>query len=73
MLLIEDRIRKPGNDHLALVLDGFSAAVQDAVLTLRPKQVLLLDSLFAGLSNGDAVKTNAQLTFEDQGIAFRTV
>ena len=59
--------------HLALVLDGFSAAVQDAVLTLRPKQVLLLDSLFAGLSNGDAVKTNAQLTFEDQGIAFRTV
>ena len=75
VLTLDDglRVYHTADGHLALVLDGFSAAVQDAVLTLRPKQVLLLDSLFAGLSNGDAVKTNAQLTFEDQGIAFRTV
>ena len=75
VLTLDDglRVYHTADGHLALVLDGFSAAVQDAVLALRPKQVLLLDSLFAGLSNGDAVKTNAQLTFEDQGIAFRTV
>ena len=75
VLTLDDglRVYHTADRHLALVLDGFSAAVQDAVLTLRPKQVLLLDSLFAGLSSGDAVKTNAQLTFEDQGIAFRTV
>ena len=75
VLTLDDglRVYHTADGHLALVLDGFSTAVQDAVLTLRPKQVLLLDSLFAGLSNGDAVKTNAQLTFEDQGIAFRTV
>ena len=75
VLTLDDglRVYHTADGHLALVLDGFSAAVQDAVLALRPKQVLLLDSLFAGLSNGDAVKTNAQLTCEDQGIAFRTV
>ena len=67
------KVYHTADKRLALVLDGFSAAVQVAVLQLKPKQVLLLDSVFAGQENGDSVKTNAQLTFEDQGVAFRTV
>ena len=75
LLTLEDSLKvyHTADKALALVLDGFSPAVQAAVLQLKPKQVLLLDSVFAGQENGDSVKTNAQLTFEDQGIAFKTV
>ena len=75
VLTLDDglRVYHTSDGHLVLVLDGYSQAVQDAVLALKPKQVILLDSMFAGLSHGDAVKTNAQLTFTDQGIAFKTI
>lgn len=56
--------------RLALVLDSFTPAVQDQILTRKPKAVLILDSLFAGRDND---KTNAQLKFEDNGITFRTI
>jgi adenine-specific DNA-methyltransferase len=67
------KVYHTADKSLALVLDGFNAAVQTAVLTLKPKQLIVLDSVFAGQANGDSLKTNAQLTFEDQGIAFKTV
>ena len=67
------KVYHTADKSLALVLDGFNAAVQAAVLKLKPKQLILLDSVFAGQPNGDSLKTNAQLTFEDQGIAFKTV
>ena len=67
------KVYTSADKSLALVLDGFNAAVQAAVLKLKPKQLILLDSVFAGQENGDSLKTNAQLTFEDQGIAFKTV
>ena len=67
------KVYHTADKSLALVLDGFNSAVQTAVLTLKPKQLIVLDSVFAGQANGDSLKTNAQLTFEDQGIAFKTV
>ena len=75
VLTLDDglKVYHTADKRLALVLDGFSPAVQTTVLQLKPKQVILLDSVFAGRDNGDSLKTNAQLTFEDQGIAFKTV
>ncbi len=75
MLALEDglTIYHTADKRLALVLDGFSHAVQAAVLQLKPKKVILLDAVFSGRENPDSLKTNAQLTFEDQGIAFKTV
>lgn len=67
------KIYHTADKSLALVLDGYSAAVQEAVLALKPKQLILLGSVFSGRENSDSLKTNAQLTFEDQGIAFKTV
>lgn len=67
------KVYHTSDKHLALVLDGFSPFVQAAVLSLKPKQLILLDSVFAEFENSDSHKTNAQLTFEDQGIAFKTV
>ena len=56
--------------RLVVVLDSFTQAVQDEILTLKPKAVLCLDSLFTGRDND---KTNAQLKFEDNGILFKTI
>lgn len=56
--------------RLAFVLDSYTQAVQDAVLALKPKTIVCLDSLF---HNNDNVKTNAQLKFEDNGISFKTI
>ncbi len=54
------------NKKLAFVLDKYSDEVQAAVLELKPKNIICLDSLF---HNNDNVKTNAQLKFEDNGIS----
>lgn len=58
------------NKKLAFVLDSYTDAVQTAVLELKPKNIICLDSLF---HNNDNVKTNAQLKFEDNGISFKTI
>ncbi|WP_028523279.1 site-specific DNA-methyltransferase [Runella limosa] len=58
------------NKKLAFVLDKYSDEVQTAVLELKPKNIICLDSLF---HNNDNVKTNAQLKFEDNGISFKTI
>lgn len=58
------------NKKLAFVLDSYTDEVQTAVLALKPKNIICLDSLF---HNNDNVKTNAQLKFEDNGISFKTI
>lgn len=58
------------NKKLAFVLDSYTDEVQTAVLALKPKNIICLDSLF---QNNDNVKTNAQLKFEDNGISFKTI
>ena len=75
VIALEDdlKIYHTSNNQIALVLDGYSDSVQKALLQLAPKQVFLLDSIFATHKNGDSLKTNAQLTCEDQGIAFKTI
>ncbi len=55
---------------LAFALDIYNDEVQTAVLALKPKNIICLDSLF---HNNDNVKTNAQLKFEDNGISFKTI
>lgn len=55
---------------LAFALDIYNDEVQNAVLALKPKNIICLDSLF---HNNDNVKTNAQLKFEDNGISFKTI
>lgn len=64
------KIYYTANKKLAFVLDSYSDAVQTAVLELKPKNIICLDSLF---HNNDNVKTNAQLKFEDNGISFKTI
>lgn len=56
--------------RFAFVLDKFTTEVQEKVLSLKPRTVICLDSLF---QNQDMVKTNAQLKFEDNDITFKTV
>jgi adenine-specific DNA-methyltransferase len=75
VIALEDdlKIYHTSNNQIALVLDGYSDSVQKALLQLAPKQVFLLDSIFATHKNSDSLKTNAQLTCEDQGIAFKTI
>ncbi|MCU0471091.1 MAG: site-specific DNA-methyltransferase [Arcicella sp.] len=58
------------NKKLAFVLDSYTDEVQTAVLALKPKNIICLDSLF---HNNDNVKTNAQLKFEDNGVSFKTI
>lgn len=64
------KIYYTANKKLAFVLDSYNDAVQTAVLELKPKNIICLDSLF---HNNDNVKTNAQLKFEDNGISFKTI
>lgn len=64
------RIYYTANKKLAFVLDSYTDEVQTAVLALKPKNIICLDSLF---HNNDNVKTNAQLKFEDNGISFKTI
>lgn len=56
--------------RLALVLDNFTRPVQDKLLEIKPKAVLMLDTLFTGRDND---KTNAQLKLEDNGISFKSI
>lgn len=58
------------DQRFAFVLDKYTPEVQEKVLSLRPRTVICLDSLFQGQ---DMVKTNAQLKMEDNGITFKTV
>jgi adenine-specific DNA-methyltransferase len=55
---------------LAFVLDSYTDQIQTEVIALKPKTVVVLDSLFTG---NDTQKTNAQLQFEDNDILFKTV
>ncbi|MDI9867606.1 hypothetical protein QM480_24920, partial [Flectobacillus sp. DC10W] len=64
------KIYHTANRKLAFVLDSYTNEVQTAVLTLKPKNIICLDSLF---ENNDNLKTNAQLKFEDNGISFKTI
>lgn len=64
------KIYYTANKKLAFVLDSYTDEVQTAVLALKPKNIICLDSLF---HNNDNVKTNAQLKFEDNGISFKTI
>lgn len=58
------------NKKLAFVLDKYSDEVQKAILEMKPKNIICLDSLF---HDNDNMKTNAQLKFEDNNITFKTV
>ena len=64
------KIYHTANKKLAFVIDSYTNEVQTAVLTLKPKNIICLDSLF---ENNDNLKTNAQLKFEDNGISFKTI
>jgi adenine-specific DNA-methyltransferase len=58
------------NKKFAFVLEEYTPSIQSHILELKPKTVICLDSLFHGKDN---IKTNAQLKFEDNGIAFKTI
>lgn len=58
------------NQHLAIVLEAYSEQVQAKLLTIKPKQVITLDSLFKGQ---DMVKANYQLKLKDNDIEFKTI
>ncbi|WP_148127860.1 site-specific DNA-methyltransferase [Haemophilus quentini] len=53
--------------QFALLLETLSADLLDQVISVQPKKVVTLDSLFNG---DDALKKNAELQMNDAGIAF---
>ena len=53
--------------QFALLLETLSADLLDQVISVQPKKVVMLDSLFNG---NDALKKNAELQMNDAGIAF---
>lgn len=66
----QGKIYHTEDKKLAFVLDSYTDHIQAEVLALKPKTVIVLDSLFTG---NDTMKTNAQLQCEDSGILFKTV
>lgn len=58
------------NQHLAIVLEAYNEQVQAELLTIKPKQVITLDSLFKGQ---DMAKANYQLKLKDNDIEFKTI
>lgn len=58
------------NQHLAIVLEAYNEQIQAQLLTIKPKQVITLDSLFKGQ---DMAKANYQLKLKDNDIEFKTI
>lgn len=58
------------DEELAVVLSHLGATIVEDILQAAPRQVICLDSLFAG---DDAFKTNTQLQFKEAGIAFQSI
>lgn len=59
-----------GKNEIVVISEKMSKEEFSAVIALKPKSVICLDSIF---NNKDSDKTNTQLQFEDAGIGFRTV
>lgn len=57
-------------NSFAFVLDVFTKNVLKEIVKLKPKFVIILDSLF---NHDDKMKTNTQLKFEDNNIVFKTI
>lgn len=58
------------NHETIIILEVINQAIVDEILKLQPKNVIVLDKLFAG---NDQLKTNTVLQMKDSNIEFRTV
>jgi adenine-specific DNA-methyltransferase len=58
------------DNRLIIILGKYSDLVQKKVIDLKPKSVLVLDTLF---NNDDCLKTNAILKLEQENIEFHSI
>lgn len=53
-----------------IILDKYSEKIQKEIISLSPKKVICLDTIF---NNDDCLKTNAILKLEQEGILFQSI
>ena len=58
------------NNETIILLEVINQSIVDEILNLNPKNVIVLDKLFAG---NDQLKTNTALQMKEANIEFKTV